>query len=143
MRRRGWSLSVPFRQTNTLKIALALSQRAGEGSRSVIEVWKLLLKVFDLGKVEPRDVRIVGMLHGVGLMIFFRAIECLERNDLGHDWAGEKLREWESTNTVVETRCPGVTYRFSGRSLLDKFAQVFRAYKTERQHFRRTNARTP
>ena len=46
---------------------------------------KLLLKIFHLGQIKRRDVWIVRMLGGIVLVIIFRAIESLERNNLRHD----------------------------------------------------------
>jgi len=61
----------------------------GEGS--AVEVGKLLVEVFYLGKVVGGDVGVVGMKGGVVLMVVFGAIEGFERGDLGDDWLGENL----------------------------------------------------
>jgi hypothetical protein len=53
----------------------------------VIQIWKLPLKRFKFGKVKPGDIRIVGKLSGIALVVFFRAIKRFLENDLRHNRA--------------------------------------------------------
>ena len=59
--------------------------------RSVIEIWELLLEMFDLGGVALGDVGIFGMMGGVVLVIVFGAVEGLQGDDLCDDAVAEEF----------------------------------------------------
>src|SRR5689334_19376174 len=56
-----------------------------------VQVRKLALEGGDLGKVVEDDVRAVGIVDEVVLMIVLGAVEGFERDDLGDDGVGEGL----------------------------------------------------
>src|SRR5580698_11437243 len=52
---------------------------------------KLLFQSIDLGLVTYLDIWVLGMIERVVLMVGFRIVEGLERNNLGHNRLGKYL----------------------------------------------------
>src|SRR5437867_6253965 len=62
---------------------------------SLEQVWKLLSEVVDLRQIVVHDVRLIGMLGEIILMVVLGFVESFQRNHLCHNRTSEDFRSIE------------------------------------------------